>query len=121
MDFNEFFEQDHKRNKYHHRPNHGHNHNHDHDHDHQHDDGYSHDEYHQRGSFHGHQNDLKYTILSKLQDPGMRTYLIAGGIVVLLVVLAIIIVLFPLLMKFIHFVGDNGVQGLLDAVWKGTK
>jgi hypothetical protein len=120
MDFNEIFEHNQKRSKYHH----GHsNHDHDHDHDHDYEHGNSHkrDEYYQTKPFYSHQNELKALILNKFQNPRMRSYLFAGGAVVLLVILIVIILLFPLLTKFIHFLGENGIQGVLDAIWKGTK
>jgi len=31
------------------------------------------------------------------------------------------IFLIPLIMKLLGFVGDNGVQGVINTIWKGAK
>jgi type IV secretory pathway component VirB8 len=65
---------------------------------------------------------LKRQILNKLQVNPQLKGLIIGAVIVILVILVIaIILLMPLITKFIGFVTENGIQGVLDAIWKGTK
>jgi hypothetical protein len=65
---------------------------------------------------------LKRQILNKIQVNPQLKGLIIGGVIVLLIILVIVIILLmPLILKFIGFVTTNGVQGVIDAIMKGTK
>jgi hypothetical protein len=44
-----------------------------------------------------------------------------AAILILVVVVATIIILYPILMKLIGYVGENGIQGLINVVWSGSK
>ena len=112
MGFDDFFEQGHKRHKY------GNDHNYEH-HDENH-DGYR-DEHHSSHSYNQH-NDVQKQIFEKLQNnPNLKKTVLVAGIIILVIVLLLVILLFPIIMKLLGFVTENGVQGLLDTVWKGTK
>lgn len=105
MGFDDIFEHGHKHHKY------------------SHDHHCNHVDYNYQTTHpYGHQNDLKYQLLSKLQNnPKLRLLLIAGAIIAAIVLIIIVILLFPLVAKLFHFIGENGLQGLIDAIWKGTK
>ncbi len=65
---------------------------------------------------------LKRQILNKLQvNPQLKGWIIAGVIVLLVILVLAIILLMPLILRLIGFVTTNGVQGVLDTIWKGTK
>jgi type IV secretory pathway component VirB8 len=70
-------------------------------------------------------NDLegfKRQILNRLQiNPQLKGLIIVGVIVLLVILVIAIILLMPLIMRLIGFVTTNGVQGVLDSIWKGTK
>lgn len=69
-----------------------------------------------------HQNDIKLQFLSKLQkDPKFKLLLIAISIIATIILITMVILLFPLITKLFHFIGENGLQGLIDAIWKGSK
>jgi predicted permease len=61
-------------------------------------------------------------IFEKLQNnPNLKKTVIVAGIIILVIILLLVILLFPVIMKLLGFVSENGVQGVLDALWKGTK
>lgn len=104
MGFDDFFEHGHKHHK------HGNDHN------------YRHDDYQYSSNSHNTHSDIKYQLLDKLKsNPKLRALLIIAAIIVLLIIIVVIILLIPLLMKLLHFVSQNGIQGLIDIIWKGTK
>lgn len=44
------------------------------------------------------------------------------AVIIIVIVLAVlIIVLFPAILKLMRFLTDNGLKGLLDLIWGGTK
>ena len=104
MGLDDFFEQGHKRHQY------GNDHNYGHR-----------DEHHPSHSYNQH-NDVQKQIFEKLQNnPNLKKTVIVAGIIILVIVLLLVILLFPMIMKLLSFVTENGVQGLLDTLWKGTK
>lgn len=71
-------------------------------------------------------NDQQYQaklkmINSFINNPKLRLILILAAIVVIALVVLIIVLLFPLLIKLFNYLSENGIQGILDAIWKGTK
>ncbi len=65
---------------------------------------------------------LKQQLLNKLTlNPKLKVLVMVAATVIIVVVVAIIIVLFPVIMKLIGYVGENGIQGLINAVWSGSK
>jgi uncharacterized membrane protein YvbJ len=68
------------------------------------------------------QNEFKAQLLNKLRsNPRLKTLLLIAAIVIVTVVVLIVILLFPLILKLLSYIGENGIQGILDTVWKGTK
>jgi hypothetical protein len=99
MGFDDFFENDYKHHK------HGHDHN------------YGNDDYH-----YGHQNDLKYILLNKVKaNPKLRLLLITGAIILIIILITIIVLLIPFIIRVLNFFMENGIQGLIDVIWKGTR
>ena len=114
MGLDDFFEQGHKRHQY------GHDHDYGHSGDHR--QSYGHNDEHRPSYGHGQQNEIQKQILEKLQsNPGLKKMLIVIAIIVFVIVLLLIILLFPLILKLLGFVTENGVQGVLDTIWKGAK
>ena len=104
MEFDDFFENDRNHRK------------------HRHDQQYEHNVYSQRSHSHSQHNEMLPQLLSKLQDnPKLKSLLIIVAFVVLIVVVFAIILLFPFILRLISFISENGVQGIIDAVWKGSK
>jgi hypothetical protein len=68
------------------------------------------------------QNDIKEQFLNKLRDnPKLKMILIVTAVLIVLVVIAVVILIFPLLLKLLNYISTNGIQGVLDAIWKGSK
>jgi len=68
------------------------------------------------------QNDMKQQFLNKLRDnPQLKMLLIAGAIIVVIFIVMAIIFLIPFILKIFGYVGDNGIQGVINTIWKGTK
>jgi hypothetical protein len=104
MEFDEIFEQGNKHRKY------------------DNDKHYGHDDHHQKSNFQGEHNDIKVMILNKLRNnPKLKALLIAASILTIAVIIILIILIFPSIIKLFGFLGENGIQGLLDSIWSGTK
>jgi len=68
------------------------------------------------------QNDMKQQFLNKLRDnPQLKMLLIAGAVIVVIIIVVAAIFLIPLILKIFGYVGDNGIQGVINTIWKGTK
>jgi uncharacterized membrane protein len=68
------------------------------------------------------QNDIKEQLLNKLRsNPRLKTLLLIAAIVIIAVVVLIVILLFPLILKLLSYISENGIQGIIDTIWKGTK
>jgi type IV secretory pathway component VirB8 len=86
------------------------------------DDRYRRDDYSQPSQSFGQPDDLKQQILDKLRDnPQLKTLLIVGAVIIVVVLVVAVILLLPLIMKLIGYIGDNGIQGIINSVWKGSK
>jgi hypothetical protein len=104
MGFDDFFEHGHKHHK------HGYEHHHDHD------------GYYQPSHSNNQHYDLKYHFLNKLQnDPQFRVVILIAVVVLLVILIITAILLIPLIIKLFQFMSQNGIQGLIDIIWKGTK
>jgi hypothetical protein len=124
MGLDDFFEQGHKRHQYGHDHDYGHHDDHKQSYGHhdEHQPVFGHNDEHRSSYGHGQQNEIQKQILEKLQNnPGLKKTLIVGAIIVLVIVLLLVILLFPVILKLLGFVTENGVQGILDTLWKGTK
>jgi hypothetical protein len=83
------------------------------------DDHYRQNEYSQS---YGHQSDIKQQILDKLRgNPQLKTLIIVGAIIIVIILIVAAIFLIPLILKLFGFVSDNGIQGVINAIWKGAK
>jgi hypothetical protein len=76
----------------------------------------------QMSSFSEQPGDIKQQFLDKLRDnPQLKTLVIAGAIIVAVVVIILAVILIPVILKLFGYVGENGIQGLINTIWKGTK
>lgn len=67
-------------------------------------------------------DELKQQFLNKLQvNPKLKGMLIAAAIILLVIIVVAIILLMPLIMKLLGFIAENGIQGVLDTIWNGAK
>jgi len=39
----------------------------------------------------------------------------------IIIAVALLFLLFPVIFKLVGYVGENGVEGSLNTIWKGTK
>ena len=90
------------------------------------DNRYSHDSY---PSIYGQIDHQKWiSILDKIRsNKKLKLFVVIAAIVILVMTIALVIALLPLILKLFNFIGQNGVQGLLDSVagfldklWKGS-
>jgi hypothetical protein len=119
MEIEDFFE-----NKQKHRPHssykqHHDDHDHDHDHDHGHKPhehrGYQEHGYEYGNNRHGHDyRSMLQPFLTKLKsNPLLKFAVIAGGIILVLLAVALVVAIFPLLLKLLDIVSKSGLQDLL--------
>ena len=123
MGFDDFFEDKHKR----HGNYRGHNDHFGHDNHYDHDDHrYSRDPYR---SGHGDEGHLKLlSILDKIRNnKQLKVLLVVGVIVILIIAVGLIVALFPLIIKLVNYISQNGLQsifdgitGFIDKLWKGS-
>lgn len=67
-------------------------------------------------------NDFKFILLNKLKNnPKLKFIFIISIIILIIIVVFLVILLFPFLMKFLTFIKENGIQGLIDSIWNGVK
>jgi len=110
MDLDDIFDQGHKRR------------NQNYDHDYRHDDDYRRENEYKSHSSHTKQNDLKLEFLNKLQsNPKLKMMLLSIAGILVLIAIGVIILLFPVILKLFGFVSENGIEGFLNTIWKGTK
>lgn len=93
-----------------------------HKHDrHEHGHYYRHDDYSQ-SSHSYYDNNIKHQLLNKLKsNPSLMKFIIAVAILLLVIIVIVAILLLPLLIKFFDFLTQNGIQGVIDFLWKGSK
>jgi hypothetical protein len=46
----------------------------------------------------------------------LKQFVIVAAILILVIVVSLILILFPLIMKFFNYLSQNGVQGLIDSI-----
>lgn len=86
------------------------------------DQHYGHDDHSHISRPYNQQYETKQKIINSIvNNPKIRLMLILAAIVIIAIVVVLIILLFPLLLKILSYFGENGIQGILDTIWKGTK
>jgi hypothetical protein len=104
MGFEEIFEQDNRRNK---QSNYS---------------PFGRDDHNQYAGTEKEENNMQTMLLSKLRgNPKLRGYLVVAGIILIALIVILIILLFPSIQKLFGFISENGIQGLIDSIWKGNK
>lgn len=130
MDIDEIFEKDHH--KYNHNnQKRGYQHNHDDHHDHDRheqrnwNNNNRHNQYddHHRSKYDHHSSsDIQRQIFEKIQNnPKLKVLIIIAVIAVLGLVVLVLFLFWPLLLSLLTFVSENGIQGLIDKIWSGSK
>jgi hypothetical protein len=66
----------------------------------------------------GRENAVKWqNILEKIRSNSRyRFFIISAGLLILAIVVFLIIILFPLLVKFINYISQNGLQGVINEI-----
>lgn len=73
-------------------------------------------------SHHNYKHDNIKQLIEKLRNnPKLKTLLIIIALALVCILILIVIVLFPLIMKLLQFITENGIQGIIDTIWNGTK
>jgi hypothetical protein len=104
MGFDDFFENENRHSR------------HGRDHD------YDYNDHNQRSHSYNQHTDIKQQFLNKLKNnPQLKTLIIVAGVVILIIVVIVAILLIPLIMKLFHYLSENGIQGIVNTIWKGTK
>ena len=102
MGFDDLFEDSHKHQK--------------HSYDHHYGNNYNNSRSHRSGF------DIKHVILEKIQNnPNVKIWIVMALIVIIGLIIIIGIVLFPLILKLFSYISQNGIQGIIDTIWKGAK
>jgi len=110
MDLDDIFENDQKRKHQ------------NYDRNYRHEDDYRHENEYNSSHSQEKREDIKQLLLEKLRNnPDLKKILIFGSIVLFIIVLGLIILLLPLILKLFGFVTENGIEGFLNTIWKGTK
>ena len=79
------------------------------------DNGYT---YNSRYPYNGNEANVKWqNILEKIRsNRKMKLFVVSAGILILTIVIVLIIVLFPIIVKLINNITQNGLQGILDEI-----
>jgi len=82
-----------------------------------------------RHTIHGYDNNQKwFAILNKIRNnKQLKLIVMVSAVVILIIIIAIIVALLPLIIRLIHYISQNGLQGILDGItgfldklWKGS-
>jgi hypothetical protein len=73
-------------------------------------------------------NEKWLNILEKIRNnKKLKLFVLLAGFIILTIVVILIIALFPLIVKLINYISQNGLQsivesitGFLDKIWKGS-
>ena len=82
-----------------------------------------------RQSYYGYNKHINIgSVLWKIKtNKKLKLFLIVAGTFLIVTLIALIIVLFPLLAKLVNYIGEHGLQGVVDniiaflnKIWTGT-
>jgi len=86
------------------------------------DQNYGHDEYNHSSHSHNQHNDIKQQLFNKVQNnPKFKSMLIIVAVIIIVIVVIAVIFLLPLIMKLFSYIGENGLKGIIDQIWNGSK
>jgi hypothetical protein len=89
-------------------------------------DRYSDDSYHKQSK---QSDDLKWlNVLDKIRNnKKLKLIIVMAGLVIITIVVILIIALYPLILKLINYISQNGLQGVfndisgfLEKIWKSS-
>jgi len=116
MDLDDIFENSHKR------KNQNYDHNYKQDDDYRHDAEYRHENEYKSSQTREKQVDIRRVFLESLRNnPNLKILLIIVSVILIIIVISLIVLFLPVILKLFGFVTENGVEGLLNTIWKGTK
>jgi hypothetical protein len=74
--------------------------------------------YNQRSPFNGYRDKYNWqNLLEKVRaDKKLKLFVVSAGILILSLIVVVIIVLFPLIVKLINYVAQNGLQGIINSI-----
>ena len=122
MDFDDIFEQKHRSRNQHYDHNYRHEDEHGHQNSYRHENEHRHENEQRSSHSYDKQNDLKLMLLDKLRNnPKLKMLLITGSIVLIILAVGLLFLFLPVILKLVGYVGENGVEGFLNTIWKGTK
>jgi len=101
----------------------GHNRRHqNYDHNYKHEDDYRHENEQRSAYLHGRQNDNISILFERLNNnPKIKMVLMFSFVAIIVILIGLIILLFPFILKVFGFVSEQGLEGLINSIWKGTK
>jgi hypothetical protein len=83
---------------------------------------YNHDDHNHTSEIRKEENNMPAMLLGRLRDnPKLKGYLVAAGLILIAVIVILIILLFPSIQKLFGFISENGIQGLINSIWTGNK
>ena len=107
MGFDDIFEQGSRHNK------HGYGHRSEHN---------DHDDYYNRSHSQHPSYDFKRMYLEKIQhNPKLKILIAVGLIVIIGIIIIVAVLLFQLILKIFRYLMENGIEGFINAIWKGSK
>jgi len=110
MNLDDIFEQGHERRH----PNY--------DHNYRLEDDNRHENEHKTAYLHSKQNDNISILFERLKNnPKIKRTLIFCSVAIIIIVIGLIILLFPFILRVFGFVSEQGLEGLINTIWKGTK
>lgn len=72
-------------------------------------------------SYHQH-NNIQKELLYKIQNnPKLKKLAIIVILVFIIIIILLITFLFPFIAKIFNYLLENGLQGVVDGLWKGVK
>jgi hypothetical protein len=71
---------------------------------------------------HDQSADIKRIFFEKIQNnPKIKVLIVIVAIVLLLLIILAAILLMPLILKLFRALSENGIQGILNTIWNGSK
>ncbi|MEI6900089.1 MAG: hypothetical protein WCL00_09435 [Bacteroidota bacterium] len=84
---------------------------------------YTSNDYYYRPTYSGGRHpDLKQMLITKFREnPKLKGFFIIALFASLTIVTALVILLFPLILKLLQYISANGLQGVFETIFKGLK
>ena len=85
-----------------------------------------HNEHYESRHYSGHHERSQSEVINDFMisiknNPKLKVMLIIAAIILIVLVIVAISLLFPVLLKLLGYVEKNGLQGVVNALWNGSK